>query len=113
MAWSMSLTCLTFVWLSFSPSPSILTVNSCVFIEQFGYGFGTTAYMLYLIHFAKGRRSTSYYAIATGIMSLGMMLPGMAAGWIEDHIGYGAFFMWTMACCAATISVSHIVRRYL
>ncbi len=113
MAWSMSLTCLTFVWLAYFPSPSLLMVNICVLIEQFGYGFGTTAYMLYLIHFAKGQRSTSYYAIATGIMSLGMMLPGMAAGWLEELIGYGPFFIWTMVCCTATIVVSIAVRRKL
>lgn len=91
MAWSMSLTCLTFVYLSFATDSSLLTVNICVAVEQFGYGFGTTAYTLYLIHFAHGQRSTSHYAIATGIMALGMMLPGMVSGWIADMVGYRIF----------------------
>ncbi len=105
MAWSMSLTCLTFVYLSYADAPSLLTVNICVFIEQFGYGFGFTAYMLYLIYFSEGTHKTAHYAICTGFMALGMMLPGMAAGWLQDTIGYRHFFIWTMICCAATIGV--------
>lgn len=105
MAWSMSLTCLTFVYLSYADAPSLLTVNICVFIEQFGYGFGFTAYMLYLIYFSEGRHKTAHYAICTGFMALGMMLPGMAAGWLQETIGYRHFFIWTMICCAATIGI--------
>ena len=113
MAWSMSLTCITFLWLSIVPAPSMPEIYGCVFVEQFGYGFGTTAYMLYLIHFARGARSTAYYAIATGIMSLGMILPGMAAGWIQQQIGYTPFFIWTMACCLATLGVAAMARKSL
>ncbi|MCM1066588.1 MAG: MFS transporter [Muribaculaceae bacterium] len=105
MAWSMSLTCLTFVYLSYADAPSLLTVNVCVFIEQFGYGFGFTAYMLYLIYFSEGKHKTAHYAICTGFMALGMMLPGMAAGWLQETIGYRHFFIWTMICCAATIGI--------
>ena len=105
MAWSMSLTCLTFVYLSYVQDHSLLTVNICVFIEQFGYGFGFTAYMLYLIYFSEGEHKTAHYAICTGFMALGMMLPGMAAGWLQETIGYRHFFLWTMICCAATIGI--------
>ncbi len=105
MAWSMSLTCLTFVYLSYFQDHSLITVNICVFIEQFGYGFGFTAYMLYLIYFSEGSHKTAHYAICTGFMALGMMLPGMAAGWLQETIGYRHFFLWTMICCAATIGV--------
>ena len=105
MAWSMSLTCLTFVYLSYWPTHSLLTINICVFIEQFGYGFGFTAYMLYLIYFSEGEHKTAHYAICTGFMALGMMIPGMAAGWLQETIGYRHFFVWTMICCAATIGV--------
>ncbi|MBD5175653.1 MAG: AmpG family muropeptide MFS transporter [Bacteroidales bacterium] len=105
MAWSMSLTCLTFVYLSYAHEPSLLTVNICVFIEQFGYGFGFTAYMLYLIYFSEGKHKTAHYAICTGFMALGMMIPGMAAGWLQETIGYRHFFIWTMICCAATIGI--------
>lgn len=105
MAWSMSLTCLTFVYLSFAGEPLLTVVNVCVFIEQFGYGFGFTAYMLYLIYFSEGRHRTAHYSICTGFMALGMMLPGMAAGWLQETIGYRHFFIWTMVCCAATIGI--------
>lgn len=110
MAWSMSLTCLTFVYLSFVPSPSLPVINICVFIEQFGYGFGFTAYMLYLIYFSEGRHRTAHYSICTGFMALGMMLPGMAAGWIQETIGYQNFFLWTMVCCLATIGVTYLIK---
>lgn len=110
MAWSMSLTCLTFVYLSYAQDHSLLTINICVFIEQFGYGFGFTAYMLYLIYFSEGEHKTTHYAICTGFMALGMMLPGMASGWLQDTIGYQHFFVWTIICCAATIAVCAFIR---
>lgn len=110
MAWSMSLTCLTFLYLSYATLPGLLTINVCVFIEQFGYGFGFTAYMLYLIYFSEGEFATAHYSICTGFMALGMMLPGMAAGWIQETMGYQNFFIWTMACCVATIAVAHMLR---
>ncbi len=110
MAWSMSLTCLTFVYLSFAGEPLLTVVNVCVFIEQFGYGFGFTAYMLYLIYFSEGRHRTAHYSICTGFMALGMMLPGMAAGWIQETIGYQNFFIWTMICCIAKIGVTYLIK---
>lgn len=109
MAWSMSLTCLTFVYLSMFQDHSLLTVNICVFIEQFGYGFGFTAYMLYLIYYSEGKYKTSHYAICTGLMALSMMT-GMIAGWIQETIGYSHFFIWTMLCCVFTIGVALIVK---
>lgn len=81
MAWSMSLTCATFIYLSNVTEPSGFAVGLCIAVEQFGYGFGTTAYILYLMRFSAGPWSSSHYAICTGIMSLGLMFPGMAAGW--------------------------------
>lgn len=105
MAWSISLTCATFVYLSYVQPDSLWVINLCVFIEQFGYGFGFTAYMLYLIYFSEGEHSTAHYAICTAFMALGMMLPGMAAGWLQELIGYKHFFNWVMICCVATIAV--------
>lgn len=113
MAWSMSLTCLSFVYLAFVGDHSLFTVGACVFVEQFGYGFGGTAYILYLINFSDGPFKTSHYAICTGFMTLGSMLPGMAAGWIEEQMGYGMFFLWTMVCCVATILVARNVKRLI
>ena len=110
MAWSISLTCLTFVYLGYFQPQDLLTINICVFIEQFGYGFGFTAYMLFLIYFSDGEHKTAHYAICTAFMALGMMLPGMVAGWLQDHIGYENFFVWVMICCAATIAVCAFVK---
>ncbi len=109
MAWSMSLTCLTFVYLSYFQDHSLLTVNICVFVEQFGYGFGFTAYMLYLIYYSEGEFKTSHYAICTGFMALSMML-GMIAGWLQETIGYRHFFVWTMICCVTTIGMAMLVK---
>ncbi|MCM1520920.1 MAG: MFS transporter [Lachnoclostridium sp.] len=110
MAWSMSLTCLTFLYLSLVPDSSLMVINLCVFIEQFGYGFGFTAYMLYLIYFSRGAESTAHYSICTGFMALGMMLPGMAAGWLQETVGYTMFFSITIACCLLTIFVSSLLK---
>ena len=109
MAWSMSLTCLTFVYLAVAQPSAIWEIYLCVFVEQFGYGFGFTAYMLYLIYFSAGRFKTAHYSICTGFMALGMMLPGLAAGWITDNFSYVGFFIWTMICCVATIGVCYLI----
>lgn len=98
MTLSMLLTAATFLFLSFTQTDSLLVINICVFIEQFGYGFGFTAYMLYLIYFSEGNYKTAHYAICTGFMALGMMLPGMFAGWLQEQLGYNHFFLWVMIC---------------
>ena len=96
---------LVYVYLSYAQPDGLLMVNICVFIEQFGYGFGFTAYMLYLIYFAEGEHKTAHYAMCTGFMALGMMLPGMMAGWLQETIGYRHFYIWTIICCAVTFLV--------
>lgn len=98
MALSMLLTILTFVYLGYYQPESLLVINICVFIEQFGYGFGFTAYMLYLIYFSRGEHKTAHYAMCTGFMALGMMVPGMFAGWLQELLGYERFFVWVMIC---------------
>lgn len=110
MAWAMSLSCLTFVLLSQVTAPSQIVIDVCVFTEQFGYGFGFSAYMLYLIYFSEGKYATAHYAISTAFMAVGLMLPGMAAGWIQQQIGYANFFLWTTACCVATIAVAYLIK---
>lgn len=99
-----------YIYLSYSQCQDLLLINSCVFIEQFGYGFGFTAYTLYLVYFAKGENSTSVYAICTGLMALGMMLPGMFAGKLCDLLGYKHFFVWIMFCCIITVLVTLFVK---
>ena len=105
MVCAITLPDLVYVYLSYAQPSSLLVVNACVFFEQFGYGFGFTAYMLYLIYFSEGPHKTAHYAICTGFMALGMMLPGMAAGWLQETIGYRHFFVWTILCCAVTFIV--------
>ncbi|NDV78105.1 MFS transporter [Dysgonomonas sp. 511] len=98
MTMSMLLTILTFVYLGYFQPESLLVINICVFVEQFGYGFGFTAYMLYLIYYSQGEHKTAHYAICTGFMALGMMIPGMFAGWLQELLGYERFFIWVMIC---------------
>ncbi|GAP71763.1 ampG permease [Candidatus Symbiothrix dinenymphae] len=98
MTFSMLLTAVTFVYLGFTQTDSLLLINICVLIEQFGYGFGFTAYTLYLMHYSEGEHKTAHYAICTGFMALGLMLPGMFAGRIQEQIGYSNFFIWVMLC---------------
>lgn len=71
-------------------------ITSVVIIEQFGYGFGFAAFMMFLIYVAEGESKTSHYSIATGFMALGMMLPGMLSGYIQQYLGYGNFFIWVL-----------------
>lgn len=85
-----------YIYLSYSQTTNFLIINLMVAIEQFGYGFGFTAYMLYLIYISDGYHKTSHYAIATGFMALGMMIPGMFSGWLQEIIGYQHFFIWVI-----------------
>lgn len=103
MTLSMLLTIATFLYLSFTQTDSLIIINVCVFIEQFGYGFGFTAYMLYLIYFSEGTHKTAHYAFCTGFMALGMMVPGMFAGWLQEQLGYNHFFIWVMICSIVPI----------
>ncbi|KAB2924738.1 MAG: AmpG family muropeptide MFS transporter [Bacteroidetes bacterium] len=85
-----------FVFLSWLQPENFFVISAAVAVEQFGYGFGFTAYMLYMILVSDGEHKTAHYAICTGFMALGMMLPGMFSGWLEDQIGYRNFFLWVM-----------------
>lgn len=98
MALSMLLTSAVFLYLGYTQTSNLLVINLCVFIEQFGYGFGFTAYILYLMYFSDGEQKTAHYAICTCFMALGMMLPGMFAGWLQEQLGYNHFFIWIMLC---------------
>ncbi len=99
-----------YIALAYFQPEGLSVVSACVFLEQFGYGFGYTAYMLYLIQFSRGRQSTAHYAFCTGFMALGMMLPGMVAGYLQEAIGYLNFFIVAMALCALTFGVTALVR---
>lgn len=83
-----------FILLSHFHPTSLFYVYLTIIAEQFGYGFGFAAFMMFLIHVAEGESKTSHYSIATGFMALGMMLPGMASGFIQEYLGYTHFFIW-------------------
>lgn len=103
MTLSMLLTSAVFLYLSYSQTNNLFIINFCIFAEQFGYGFGFTAYMLYLMYYSEGKHKTAHYAICTGLMALGMMLPGMFAGWLQEMLGYSHFFIWVMVCSIVPI----------
>ena len=98
MVAAMNLPNLVYVYLAFVQPENFWVISSCVAIEQLGYGFGFTAFMLYLIYVAQGPYQTAHYAICTGFMALGMMLPGMIAGWLQEMMGYDWFFIWVCLC---------------
>jgi PAT family beta-lactamase induction signal transducer AmpG len=85
-----------FIWLASAQPQNFFAIGTAVALEQFGYGFGFTAFMLYMIYIARGKHQTAHYAICTGFMALGMMLPGMWSGWLQEHIGYQKFFVWVI-----------------
>lgn len=111
MAACMTLPCLTFCYLAELQPDNLWYIGTAVAIEQFGYGFGFTAYMLYMMYFSEGEFTTSHYAICTAFMAMSMMLPGMVAGFIQEQLGYAMFFWMVIACCAATLIVTYFVDR--
>lgn len=98
-----------YLFLATTVPDNFVLINICVAIEQFGYGFGFTAYMLYMIYIAEGEHKTAHFAICTGFMALGMMIPGMFSGWIEDIIGYQNFFGWVLIATIPGFIVSALI----
>lgn len=110
MALSLTLPCLSFVFLAAFQPENIWIIGSCVALDQFGYGFGFTAYMLYLIYFSEGEFKTAHYSLCTAFMAMSMMLPGMVAGYIQEAIGYVHFFGFVMICCLVTVLVTFLLK---
>lgn len=111
MTLAITLPNLVYLYMAYVLPDSLWVINACVAIEQFGYGFGFTAYTMYLMLFADGPFKTSHYAISTGFMALGMMLPGMASGWIQAEVGYPHFFVWVMLCCLPIFGVLPFLKK--
>lgn len=101
---------LVYLYLSQTLTENIYLISLCVAVEQFGYGFGFTAYTMFMIMVSEGQYKTVHYAIATGIMALGMMLPAMASGWLQEKIGYQNFFLWVMAATIPGFIVTGLVK---
>ena len=110
MVFAITIPDFVYVYMSYALPESLLVVNICVFFEQFSYGFGFTAYMLYLIYFSQGEYKTSHYALCTALMALSMMIPGLFAGALQEAVGYRSFFIIVMIFCAVTFIVSRLVK---
>ena len=98
-----------FVYLAYAQPTSLPVIQLCVAIEQFGYGFGFAAYLMYMIYIARGEHQTAHYAICTGFMALGMMLPGMWSGWLQDLVGYRHFFVWVILATVPSFVVAALI----
>ena len=110
MVMAITLPDLVYVFLAYALPSSLLVVNVCVFVEQFGYGFGFSAYMLYLIYYSRGEHKTSHYALCTAFMALSMMIPGLFAGALQEAVGYRMFFIIVMLSCALTYIVTAFLK---
>ncbi len=106
MVLAITLPDIVYVLLAYLLPSSLVTISVCVFIEQFGYGFGFSAYMLYLIYYSQGEHKTSHYALCTAFMALSMMIPGLFAGALQEAVGYRMFFIIVMLACAMTYAVT-------
>ena len=110
MVMAITLPDIVYVYLSYAMPSNLFVISTGIFIEQFGYGFGFTAYMLYLIYYSQGEHKTSHYAICTAFMALSMMLPGLVAGALQEMVGYRAFFIIVMVACAMTYIVTSFLK---
>ena len=113
MAAALTLPSFVYCYLSMVQPDSLWIIGTAVSFEQFGYGFGFTAYMLYMMHFSEGPYKTSHYAICTAFMALSMMIPGFIAGSIEMAVGYSAFFWIANACSITTFAITYFVYKKL
>ena len=113
MALCLTLPCIVYVYFAQFQPTAFWILSLCVGLEQLGYGLGYTACMLYMIHVADGAYKTAHFSICTAFMFLGLMLPGMIAGYIQEATGYLGFFWIVMACCVPSIAVTWLVYRKL
>ena len=113
MAAALTLPSFVYCYLSMAQPDSLWLIGTAVSFEQFGYGFGFTAYMLYMMYFSEGEYKTAHYAICTAFMALSMMIPGFVAGSLEMAVGYSAFFWIANACSITTFIITYFVHRRL
>ncbi len=113
MAAALTLPSFVYCYLSMAQPDSLWLIGTAVSFEQFGYGFGFTAYMMYMMHYSEGAYKTSHYAICTAFMALSMMIPGFVAGSIELAVGYSTFFWIANACSITTFIITYFVWRNL
>ena len=86
----------------------VLICGGIVF-EYFRYGFGFVGLTLFIMQqVAPGPHKMAHYAFGSSLANLGVMLPGMASGWLCDQVGYHRFFLWALM---ATIPIFLIAWR--
>lgn len=113
MALALNVPDLLYVWMSMTQPASRWLIGSLVGIEQLGYGLGFSAYMVYMLQCSQGKYSTSHYAILTALMALGMNIPSMLSGWMQESLGYTQFFITVVACTLPGIALSMLLRKSL
>lgn len=113
MALALTLPSFVYVYLSYYQPTSLWQIGSAIGFEQLGYGYGFTAYMMYMIHVSEGKYKTAHYAICTAFMALSMMIPGFVAGELELAWGYNTYFWIANACSITTFIVTYFVYKKL
>jgi len=98
-----------YIFLAYTQTSNLLLINICIAIEQFGYGFGFAAFLLYIIYISEGKFKTTHYAIATAFMALGNMLPGMISGWLQESVGYRQFFILVLISTIPSFIVTKFI----
>ena len=111
MALSLALPCAVYLLMAVFRPSSVWTIGSLIVLDQFGYGFGFTAYTLFMMQFVDGPLKTSHYAICTAFMWLSMKLPALVAGYLQQWLGYVGFFTLVMVSCLGTFLAAAIARR--
>ena len=111
MAAALTLPCFSYVFLATFQPTDFATITAAIAFDQFGYGFGFTACMLYMIYVSEGEYKTAHYSICTAFMGLSMMIPGLVAGFIQETLGYKNFFWMVMVCCLVTLVVTLFAYR--
>ena len=110
MTLAITLPNIAYVYLGFAMPSTLFAIGSAIFVENFGYGFGFSAYMLFMLYFSQGEHKTSHYALCTGFMALSMMLPGLFAGALADAVGYDIFFVLVMVSCIFPFIVASLLK---
>ncbi len=110
LIFSMHLPNAMFLMLAWAKPSSLIVISAALAVEQFGYGLGFTAYLMYMILVAEGEHKTAHYAICTGFMALGMMLPGMWSGWLQQQLGYLHFFSWVLLATIPSFVMAALIK---
>ena len=111
MALSLALPCAVYLIMAVLQPQSVWAIGAFIVLDQFGYGFGFTAYTLFMMQFVDGPLKTSHYAICTAFMWLSMKLPALVAGYLQQWLGYTGFFTLVMVSCLGTFAAAFIARK--